>query len=60
MRIPTPRGADHPRARFDNPEVEDIRKELGQGKPRGQIAKERGCAESTIRRIQRGESYRER
>jgi len=59
MRLPTPRGAAHPRARFDNPEVEEIRKELGQGKRREVIARERGCAESTIRRIERGESYRE-
>ncbi len=59
MRLNTRRGAAHPSARFDEPEVEAIRKELGQGKPREVIAKERGCAPSTIRRIERGESYRD-
>lgn len=57
--LSTPSGTRHPNARFRDPELAEIRKELAQGKPGSAIAKERGCAPSTIRRIERHESYRE-
>jgi hypothetical protein len=60
MRLPTPRGTQHPNARFDDAELLEVRKELGQGQEPEAIARKRGCHPKTIQRIQRGDSYRER
>lgn len=60
MRLTTPRGADHPRARFTPEEVVEIRKSY-QERPRTytEIAKEKGCCRDTITELLNNRSYRQ-
>lgn len=60
MRLFTPRGTQHPNARFDDAELEQVRKELGQGKGPEEVARKHACSPTTIGRIQRRETYREK
>lgn len=59
MRLSTPRGADHPRARFTPEEVAEIRKSYADD-PRSlrKIAKEQGCHHQTISELLNHSSYR--
>ncbi len=59
MRLTTPKGSDHPRARFTPEEVEEILKNHDKDpRPPGKIADERGCSRTTMRKILNRESYR--
>jgi DNA invertase Pin-like site-specific DNA recombinase len=59
VRLTTPKGSDHPRARFTPEEVTEIRKSYADD-PRSlrKIAKEQGCHHQTISEILNNLSYR--
>jgi hypothetical protein len=59
MRLTTPKGSDHPRARFTPEEVSEIRKSYADD-PRSfrKIAQEKGVHHETIRDILNRSSYR--
>ena len=59
MRLTTPKGEEHPRARFTNVEAKALRERAAnEGTSARQIAREKGCHPETINRILRGETYR--